>query len=149
MTPNSKLRLSMIFFIIEYLRLIRLMKNVIIYARQLSMKKINWKTLYLINALSRTMFFITRIVYKYLNHCIRLQFKKYTINLRAIILKLHAYTNYSNVNIIERIWESRWLYTLIIITRAKELKLQKIVNMIYYNHFLSHKNADKTFLWIS
>ena len=49
------------------------------------------------------MFFITRIVYEYLNQCIRLQFKKYTINLRAIILKLHAYTNYLNVNIIEEI----------------------------------------------
>ena len=49
------------------------------------------------------MFSIIRIVYKYLNQCIRLQFKKYTINLRAIILKLHAYTNYSNVNIIEKV----------------------------------------------
>ena len=49
------------------------------------------------------MFFITKIVYKYLNHYIRLQFKKYTINLRAIILKLHAHTNYLNVNIIKEV----------------------------------------------
>ena len=49
------------------------------------------------------MFFIIKIVYEYLNQYIRLQFKKYTINLRAIILKLHAYTNYSNVSIIEKI----------------------------------------------
>ena len=49
------------------------------------------------------MFFIIKIVYKYLNQYIRLQFKKYTINLRVIILKLHAYTNYSNVNIIKEV----------------------------------------------
>ena len=48
-------------------------------------------------------FFIIKIVYEYLNRCIRLQFKKYTINLRIIILKLHAHTNYSNENIIEKI----------------------------------------------
>ena len=39
-------------------------------------------------------FFITKIVHKYLSRCIRLSFKKYTINLRVIILKLHAYINY-------------------------------------------------------
>ena len=33
----------------------------------------------------------------------RLQFKKYTINLRIIILKLHAYMIYLNENIIEEI----------------------------------------------
>ena len=49
------------------------------------------------------MFFITKIDYEYLNRYIRLQFKKYTINLRVIILKLHAYTNYSNENIIKEI----------------------------------------------
>ena len=49
------------------------------------------------------MFFIIRIAYEYLSQCIRLQFKKYTINLRAITLKLHTYTNYLNVNIIEEI----------------------------------------------
>ena len=49
------------------------------------------------------MFFIIRIAYKYLNRYIRLQFKKYTINLRVIILKLHAYTNYLNKNIINEI----------------------------------------------
>ena len=47
--------------------------------------------------------FIIKIVYKYLNRYIRLQIKKYTINLRIIILKLHAYINYSNVNIIKEI----------------------------------------------
>ena len=47
------------------------------------------------------MFSITKIVYKYLNQCIRLQFKKYTINLRAITLKLYVYTNYSNVSTTE------------------------------------------------
>ena len=35
-----------------------------------------------------------KIAYKYLNRYIRLLFKKYTINLYMIILKLHAYTNY-------------------------------------------------------
>ena len=49
------------------------------------------------------MFFIIKIAYKYLNRYIHLQFKKYTINLRVTILKLHAYTNYSNENIIEEI----------------------------------------------
>ena len=48
-------------------------------------------------------FFITKIVYKYLNRCIRLSFKKYTINLRVTILKLHAHINYLNENIIEEI----------------------------------------------
>ena len=33
----------------------------------------------------------------------RLQFKKYTINFRMIILKLHAHTIYLNENIIEKI----------------------------------------------
>ena len=45
---------------------------------------------------------IIKIVYKYLNRYIRLQFKKYIINLREIILKLHAYINCSNENIIEK-----------------------------------------------
>ena len=67
------------------------------------MIKTNYKILHSINALSRTKFFIIKIVYKYLNRYIRLQFKKYTINLRVIILKLHAYMNYLNVNIIEEI----------------------------------------------
>ena len=49
------------------------------------------------------MFFIIRIVCEYLNRYIRLQFKKYTINLRVIILKLHAHTNYLNENIINEI----------------------------------------------
>ena len=48
-------------------------------------------------------FFITKIVYKCLNRCIRLSFKKYTINLRVIILKLHAHMNYSNENNIKEI----------------------------------------------
>ena len=49
------------------------------------------------------MFFIIKIVYEYLSRCIRLQFKKHTINLRVIILKLHAYTNYSNESIIDEV----------------------------------------------
>ena len=56
-----------------------------------------------INALLRMKFFIIKIVYEYLNRYIRLLFKKYTINLRVIILKLHAYINYLNGNIIEKI----------------------------------------------
>ena len=47
-------------------------------------------------------FFIIKIVYKSPNRCIRLLFKKYTINLRVITLKLHAYTYYSNENIIKK-----------------------------------------------
>ena len=43
-----------------------------------------------------------KIAYKYLNRYIRLLFKKYTINLRVTILKLHAYMNYLNENIIKR-----------------------------------------------
>ena len=48
-------------------------------------------------------FFITKIVYEYLNRYIRLLKRKYKINLNIIILKLHAYINYSNENIIEKI----------------------------------------------
>ena len=44
-----------------------------------------------------------KIACKYLNRCIHLSFKKYTINLRVITLKLHAYINYLNENIIEKI----------------------------------------------
>ena len=43
------------------------------------------KILHLINALSRTKFFIIKIIYKYLNRYTRLLFKKYTINLYIII----------------------------------------------------------------
>ena len=48
-------------------------------------------------------FFIIKIAYKYLSQYIRLLFRKYTINLRVIILKLHAYINYLNKNIIKEI----------------------------------------------
>ena len=48
-------------------------------------------------------FFIIKIVYKYLNLCTRLLFKKFTINLYAIILKLHEYINYLNESIFEEI----------------------------------------------
>ena len=41
--------------------------------------------------------------YKYLSRYIRLLFRKYIINLRVIILKLHAHINYSNENIIKEI----------------------------------------------
>ena len=37
-------------------------------------------------------------------------------------------------------------YTLTIVTFAEELKHSKIINMIYYNRSLFHKNANKTFL---
>ena len=47
--------------------------------------------------------FITKIVYKFLSRYIRLLFRKYTINLRVITLKLHAHTINSNVNIIKKI----------------------------------------------
>ena len=43
------------------------------------------KMLYLINALLRTKFFITKIVYIYLNRYTRLSFEKYIINLYIII----------------------------------------------------------------
>ena len=49
------------------------------------------------------MFFIVKIVYEYLNLCIRLLFKKYTINLYIIIQKSFIYINYLNENIIEKI----------------------------------------------
>ena len=61
------------------------------------------KILHSINALSRTKFFIIKIVYEYLNLYIRLLFKRRTINLHVIILKSFIYINYSNVNIIEKI----------------------------------------------
>ena len=48
-------------------------------------------------------FFIIEIVYEFLSRYIRLLFRKYTINLRVIILKLHAHMNYLNDNDIERI----------------------------------------------
>ena len=47
--------------------------------------------------------FIIKIVYKYLNLYTRLSFKKYTINLRVIILKSLEYMNYLNENIIKGI----------------------------------------------
>ena len=58
--------------------------------------------LYLINALSRTKFFIIKIAYKYLSRYLRLLFKKHIINSRIIILKLYIYINYSNENIIKK-----------------------------------------------
>ena len=61
------------------------------------------KILHLINALSRRKFFIIKIAYKYLNLYTQLSFKKRTMNLRIIILKLHKYINYLNENIIKEI----------------------------------------------
>ena len=49
------------------------------------------------------MFFIIKIVYKYLSLCIRLLFKKYIISLYVIIQKSLVYMNYLNENIIEGI----------------------------------------------
>ena len=55
------------------------------------------------NTLLRTMFFIIKIVYKYLSLYTRLLFKKYIINLYIIILKSLIYINCLNENIIKKI----------------------------------------------
>ena len=146
MTSSSISKLLMIHFITECSRRTKSIKNVMRYARQLLMKRTNWEALRSVNALSRKIFFIIKIVYECLSRCIRLQFKKYTINLRVITLKLNAHINYSNGSIIEGAWKSRWLYTLLIITFAKGSKHREIVNIIYCNHSLFHKNVDKIFL---
>ena len=49
------------------------------------------------------MFFIIKIVYKYLTLNTRLLFKKYIINLYIIILKSLIYINCLNENIIKKL----------------------------------------------
>ena len=146
MISSSKSILLITLFFIKCLKWIRSITNIMKYAKQSLMIRRNWKISHLINALLRTIFFITKIVYKYLNQYTSLLFKKYTINLYIIIQKSLVYINYSNENIIKKVWKQQSLYMSAIITFAKKSKLLNIVNMIYYNYFQFHKNVNKTFL---